>query len=72
MKDWVKELDNMTEEELIAEMEAILEEVNNDPTLQNVQVPEGMYEQIMDAIREKEEKGALRLVEYVFGKRKNG
>lgn len=66
MKDWVKELDNMTEEELIAEMEAILEEVNNDPTLQNVQVPEGMYEQIMASIHEKEEKGALRLVEYVF------
>lgn len=58
MKDIFDELDNMSEEELMAEMNSIMEEVKADPDVANVTVPEDLHDKIFSEIREIEEREA--------------
>ena len=58
MKDIFDELDNMSEEELLAEMNSIMEEVKADPDVANVKVPEDLHDKIFSEIREIEEREA--------------
>ena len=58
MKDIFDELDNMSEEELTAEMNSIMEEVKADPDVANVKVPEDLHDKIFSEIREIEEREA--------------
>lgn len=50
----MNERERKRQEELKREAERIIKEVENDPSLKNVQVPEDAYDNIMKAIRAKE------------------
>ncbi|MBQ4560400.1 MAG: hypothetical protein IJA54_08795, partial [Tyzzerella sp.] len=47
------------QEEMEREAELIMQEVNSDPAMKDVKAPEGMYESLMEQIREYEEEQKL-------------
>ena len=65
----IKNPNEMTNEELQCEMELILEEMATDENFKNVKLPEDLKERVMSSIIElKREKGAERLIDFIFKK----